>query len=129
MSNLMMSINSLIEDEIEARVNQRLSGLLEHISKKWDISLVQLLKDISTGIPDTKMTQCLGSHKKSQKRCKNKPQPNGFCHMHQSQVPKKYESPKMQQHTHSLPPFYLKGCPVCDKSHKFKDNIDLDFFV
>lgn len=125
--SLMSNIQDLIEEEVDNRVNQKISVVIEHISKKWDISLALLLKDVSEIMTrETNVTQCLGYQKKTKKRCKNKPQQNGFCHMHQSQVPKR-TSPKpnmTEQHTHTLPPFYLKGCPVCDKSHKFKNFVD-----
>jgi len=35
-------IKDIIEEEIELRVNQRVNELLEYISQRWDISLVQL---------------------------------------------------------------------------------------
>lgn len=112
------AIQTMIEDEIEVRVNDRICSILEHISNRWDISITQLMSDIPIS---SKTTQCMGVHKKSNKRCKNRPQENGFCHMHQSQVPKKTAIKTVQKHTHTLPPFYMKGCPVCDRKNVFRD--------
>lgn len=123
----MERIKDIIEEEIENRVNERVNELLEYISQRWDISLSLLTKDIPSALPKTQVTQCMNVHKKTKKRCKNRAKPNGFCHLHQSQVTdRKSSHHTIEEHTHSLPPFFLKGCPVCDKANRFRDFDDIE---
>jgi hypothetical protein len=113
---MMQDIERLIEEEVQRRVDARVGALIEHIANRWDISILQLSKDVSK-FAEVKIDQCLGHNKKTKKRCRNRSRENGYCHAHQSQVPK--APPKtsvVQEHTHTLPPFYLKGCPACDKA-------------
>ena len=113
------NIKVMIEEEVENRVNERMNSILEHISIRWDISLSQLMRDLPSTYSHS--NQCLGVHKKSNKRCKNRPQKNGYCHMHQSQMPKKTQISSPKTHTHTLPPFYMKGCPVCERTNRFRE--------
>jgi hypothetical protein len=121
---LLGQIEILIEEEVQRRVDETLTPLLEYISKTYDISMKQLMMDAgkaSTG----KTTTCMGLSKKNKVRCKNRARANGFCHMHQDQ----YKAPKPKEkelkHTHTLPPFYMAGCPVCDrKQHGLRDLVD-----
>jgi hypothetical protein len=123
----MDKIKEIIEEEIEARVNQRVTELLEYISDRWDISLALLTKEIPKALPKTNVTQCMSVHKKTKKRCRNRPKENGFCHLHQGQaLEKKSSHETTEQHTHTLPPFFLKGCPVCDKANRFRDFDDIE---
>lgn len=120
-------IKDIIEEEIETRVNERVTELLEYISDRWDISLALLMKEIPKALPKTAVTQCMSVHKKSKKRCRNRAKSNGFCHLHQGQaVEKKSSHETTEQHTHTLPPFFLKGCPVCDKANRFRDFDDIE---
>lgn len=109
---LIGQIEALIEEEVQSRVDGILTPLLEYISHTYDISLNQLMSDIGRVQQKPVLTACQGLAKKG-KRCKNRGKANGYCHMHQNQVPKKPER-KFQQHTHTLPPFFMKGCPVCE---------------
>ena len=122
-STLMNDIGKLIEEEVQRRVNDVLAPLLEYISSTYDISLQQVMRDASTCIPKVQITTCLGISKKTKKRCKNKATENGYCYIHSHQAPKKAEKPAMK-HTHTLPPFYMKGCPVCEKANPFRDLAD-----
>jgi hypothetical protein len=106
----MAQIELLINEEVERRVDAQLTPFLEYISGTYDISMKQLIQDLHRARPTT--SSCQGVAKKG-RRCKNRAKDNGFCHMHQSQVPKRVEK-RTEHHTHTLPPFYLKGCPVCD---------------
>lgn len=121
----MDEIGKLIEEEVQRRVNDTLEPLLQYIAKTYDISLNQILRD-ATVIKTVQITTCLGVSKKTKKRCKNKSQENGFCYIHQHQAPRRPPSPKPppMKHTHTLPPFYLKGCPVCEKSNHLRDLVD-----
>lgn len=125
----MEKITKLIEQEIEKYVDERVAEnerkmtvTLEHISKTYDISLQQLMRDVSLDSQDT-VTQCLGLTK-SKKRCPFAGKHDGYCAKHKDQRPKVSvlkASPSqavIQAHTHTLPPMFLAGCPVCDESLK-----------
>lgn len=81
------------------------------------------MRDAAVCIPKAQITTCLGMSKKTKKRCKNKASENGYCHIHSHQAPKKQEK-HVAKHTHTLPPFFMKGCPVCEKSNHFRDLAD-----
>lgn len=120
-------IKEIFEEEVELRVNQRVNELLEYISQRWDISLVQLTRDIPKALPQMSVTQCMSVHKKTKKRCRNRAKDNGFCHLHQAQVQKSVSTVEVtEEHTHTLPPFFMKGCPVCDKANRFRDFEDIE---
>jgi len=125
----MEKITKLIEQEIQTCVNERVAEserkmtvTLEHISKTYDISLQQLLRDVSLDTPET-VTQCLGLTK-AKKRCPHTGKHDGYCGKHKDQRPRVTvlkSSPSqavISQHTHTLPPMFLAGCPVCDESCK-----------
>jgi len=119
---LIGQIESLLEDEVQRRVDATLTPLLEYISRTYDISLKQLMSDVGRVNEKPIVTGCQGLAKRG-KRCNNRAKPNGFCHMHQDQVPKRVER-KVEQHTHSLPPLFLAGCPVCDRTAQLRDLTD-----
>lgn len=127
--NHMDRIAEIIEEEIDRRVNERINVLLEYISNHWDISLAQLTKDVPRALPTTSVTQCMSVHKKSKQRCKNRAKSNGFCHMHQAQHTVRHE-PRVNTdelvHTHTLPPLFMKGCPVCERANRFRDFEDIE---
>lgn len=120
MDPFMSNIVNSIEAEIERRVGERITNLLEYISDTCDIPLHVLTK-LMLRVEKKKQNSCLAVNKKTNKRCKNYPKENGFCHLHQSQyVPKiivpPQAVPKAVQHTHTLPPLFMKGCPACEGS-------------
>lgn len=125
----MEKITKIIEQEIEKYVEERVAEnerkmtvTLEHISKTYDISLQQLMRDVSLDNSES-VSQCLGLTKQK-KRCPYNGKHNGYCAKHKDQRPKVVAlktSPSqavINQHTHTLPPMFLAGCPVCDESLK-----------
>lgn len=118
----MEQIEKLIEEEVERRVNARIEPLLQYIAEKWDISQTHVSKCVSE-MTSIKVTTCLGVSKKTHKKCKNNAKENGYCHIHYDQAPKKKDRPQESElvHTHTLPPFFLKGCPACDNRNRFRD--------
>lgn len=118
----MEQIERLIEEEVERRVNARIQPLLQYIAEKWDISQAHVSKCVSE-MTSIKVTTCLGVSKKTNKKCKNNAKENGYCHIHYDQAPKKKDKPTEPElvHTHTLPPFFLKGCPACDNRNRFRD--------
>lgn len=128
MDPFMTNIVNSIENEIERRVSERITNLLEYISDTCDIPLHVLTK-LMLRIEKKKQSTCLAVNKKSNKRCKNYPKENGYCHLHQNQyVPKVIVPPapiqKSVQHTHTLPPLFMKGCPACESSSSLSSSMD-----
>ena len=115
-------IAKLIEEEVERRLQEKLTKVLEHISKTYDVSMKQLLKDTST----LKVTDntCMGLTSKKQ-RCRLKQHEHGFCKHHQSQRPIQRSmqhtssvsdmTTVKSQHNHAGNILWQDGCPGCRK--------------
>lgn len=120
----MDQIIKLLEDEIDKRVNERLNLVLEKISRTYDISMRQLMRDLDA-IPDAASTFCKGLTGKG-KRCSRSAKTDGYCYMHINQKPvqRVTRAPVSVpstlsvavQHTHTLPPLFMAGCPACERS-------------
>lgn len=122
-------ISQMIEEEVERRVNERLTKVLEYISQTYDVSMKQLMKDTATIKPQTEM--CLGLTAKN-KRCGNKAcrkANNGYCARHQNQKPQvvRTVSTTTLQNPHNHPPsqLFVKGCPGCER--RSRTNLLIDF--
>lgn len=114
-------IEEAIEAEIELRVQERLTQVLEKISQVYDIRLDRLMKDIQT-VQGSKSSTCCGLTK-AKKRCSRPGKNDGYCKIHVSQKPdvRKISTPvqvsvQTPAHTHTFPPMFLKGCPACETS-------------
>lgn len=113
--------------EAERRASERMTVALEHISKTYDISLRQLMRDVSLEDEVTEC-QCLGLTK-TKKRCRWAGKYDGYCEKHKDQKPvpvlrsSASASCVTQEHTHTLPPMFLAGCPVCDESARRRSMI------
>ena len=113
-------IAKMIEEEVERRLEERLTKVLEHISKTYDVSMKQLLKDTSTLKVDDKT--CMGLTSKKT-RCKLKQHQNGYCKHHQDQRPRQIQqstsvsdmSAVKSQHNHPGSILWKDGCPGCKK--------------
>lgn len=108
-----------LEDEIESRVNERITKILEVISKNYKIKYARLLGDLA--LVDSATTTCCGVTK-SGKRCQRQAKYNGYCKNHVTQKPEvrvtrsSAQSPPKVTHTHTLPPLFVKGCPACESN-------------
>lgn len=110
-----------LEQEIETRVNERITKILETISKNYRIKYERLLGDLAL-VENGSTSMCCGVTK-SGKRCQRAGTNNGYCKNHVSQRPEvrvtrssaAAGSPK-KTHTHSLPPLFMKGCPACESN-------------
>ena len=121
----MEQIARLIEEEVERRVNERLTAALEKISQTYDISLRQLLRDTSSTTENTWNGKiCHGIIKSGQKCKRGVKDGSGYCVCHKDQrpIPRVVVPPSrtpsqasLVQHTHTLPPMFLAGCPACDR--------------
>lgn len=125
--SLSSEIEKLIEEEVERRLNAKIEPLLQYISKEWDISPAMITRCLSS-IVDVKISTCLAHSKRTHKRCRNSAKINGFCRIHQDQYKEvKKEIQETIEHTHTLPPFYLKGCPACENRNRFRET-DIEIF-
>ena len=116
----MDQVVKLLEDEIDKRVNERINTVLEKISKTYDISMRQLMRDLDS-MSETPSSCCKGLTCKG-KRCSRVAKSDGYCHMHLKQKPVQRVSrtpsaPTLAvAHTHTLPPLFMAGCPACERS-------------
>lgn len=116
---LSQNIQSIIEEEIEREVNERVTKVLEMISKTYNIKYSRLLKDYSS--METVQSTCCGMTKAG-KRCQRAAKIDGFCKAHVSQKPDvrvvtrsaASSSPPKIVHTHTIPPLFMSGCPACE---------------
>jgi hypothetical protein len=121
-------IVQLLEEEIDKRVNERLTQILEKVSRTYDISMRQLLRDVS--VLETSTLSCRGLTAKG-KPCRHAVTKDGYCFQHLKQKPNTTvimtaPPPSIQtrvEHTHSLPPLFLDGCPACQKNRSSRDNL------
>ena len=127
----MDQISRFIEDEIERRVNERLTSTLEKISRTYDISLRQLLRDIHVSEPSWDGNVCHGITKTKQKCKRGVKDGSGYCMCHRDQRPpqripvmvRPVSSVTLNQHTHTLPPMFLAGCPACEQGRSLRIEI------
>ena len=116
---LSQNIYDLIDEEINAQVNERITKVLEMISKTYNIKYARLLKDYSSMENGEITKMCCGTTKNG-KRCQRSGKFDGFCKVHMSQKPdvrvtrSVNSSPPKVVHTHTLPPLFMKGCPACE---------------
>lgn len=116
-------IMTVIEAEVDRRVNSKLNEILKFMACKYDLNIERLMRDIA-GI-DANQTQCLGLIGKGS-RCTRHARHHGYCNIHQGQAPRAVAPPSPSQevvHTHTLPPLFLEGCPACEKMKKNRLNI------
>jgi hypothetical protein len=108
-----------LEAEIEARVNERITKVLEVISKNYKITYARLLSDLASIEKTSGDGMCCGiTH--AGKRCQRPGKYDGYCKNHKTQKPDvrvtKAPSPQRVAHTHTLPPLFKKGCPACESN-------------
>jgi hypothetical protein len=126
MDPYLTNIMGMIEAEVERKVGERITSLLEYMSETCDIPLPILTK-LMLRVEKKNPSSCMAINKKSNKRCKNSPKDNGYCHLHQSQyVPKVIVPPPKIAHTHTLPPLYMPGCPACEHTAPIKQKKQVD---
>ena len=90
---MMKQIESMIEDEVNHRLNEKITTFVEFVSKTYDISLKILLRDLANmdGIKTVEKeipSQCLGV-KPNGSRCThstNHKSTNGMCGKHRNQA-------------------------------------------
>lgn len=118
---------SIIENEVNRRVSERLSNVVQHVARTYRLPFEKLMKDVAA--LEVKTDQCLGLVGKGT-RCTRHARIDGYCKMHQDQKPVIAMRPTEAvepavQHTHSLPPMFLAGCPACEKVKKPVKSLNL----
>jgi hypothetical protein len=114
-------IVQMIEEEVELRLNERIGHILAHISKTYDVSMKQLLKDASMVSSDSEF--CMGLTAKN-KRCNRracKKSKNGYCAVHQNQKPiivRTVNTTAQNHHNHPPEQLFVKGCQGCERKHQ-----------
>ena len=113
--SLVEKISDLVDSEVNERLNILFSDYANTISKKHQIDLDLLLKDIpSVVVPSL----CRGTRKDGQ-RCTFSSFENGYCkhHSKQGERLKIKVGPSIQnQHTHGSERYYDPSCPACQRS-------------
>jgi hypothetical protein len=121
-------IMTILENEVNRRVSERLSNVVQHVSKTYRLPFDKLMKDVAC--LEVNSDQCLGLVGKGT-RCTRHARIDGYCKTHQDQKPviamrrAAVDEAPVVQHTHTLPPLFLSGCPACEKVKTVKH---LSFF-
>ena len=132
-SVLVEKLQKLIEEEVRIQVNK----YAQIISKRHDISLKLLLRDVDLVFTEPETTgRCRGiTGKKTQ--CLATGKHDGYCSRHviQRKVPALVKTPSTAQLDPGIPVhighslqecLYLPGCPACEVLHK-KPKLMIDF--
>ena len=121
----MEHVLTILEDEVEKRVTERMAVMLDKISRTYDISIRQLMRDVSV-LNETPSSTCRGVTAKG-KPCRHAAKETGYCHQHDKQKPVRRVQPpplpiietgRVSEHTHTLPPLFLAGCPACERTRR-----------
>ena len=140
---LLQALTQLFEEEMEKKMNEKLTKYVEYISKTYDISLKLLLNDLknvdalSAEAEKTQSQQkpakpghCNGICVNGKICTKKGRAPTGFCKMHANQVREKPAAMqimvKSTEHNHPFPPLFSKNCPACAKKNKSMENLLID---
>lgn len=122
-------ILEMINEEVERRLSDKIGKVLEYVSKTYDVSIKQLMRDAAQ--IQTESELCMGLTAKN-KRCGNKAckkSKNGYCSKHQKQKSTvvRTSTPVSTENLHTHPPelFYVEGCPGCQKKPEHKVTIDI----
>ena len=123
-----VQISQVVEQEIQKQVTQKINKFVEYIARRHDVSLRLLLEDLgnidSLEIPGPPLrdNQCIGVRTNGN-RCKMRcwKGGNGYCkwHLDQKKPSLPVRSPSSTrltiEHTHTLPPLFMAGCPACER--------------
>ena len=103
----------LFQEGFEAYHSEQMSKTLENISKKHQIPLELLLRDI----PDINGAERCRGKKNGEIRCKFKASENGYCKYHHQQGEKIKQRclPNLQLHNHGPEKMNVPGCPGCER--------------
>lgn len=129
-------IAQMIDSEVERRLADKLDTVLSYISKTYDVSMKQLLRDTASlkVAPDV---TCLGLTAKKQ-RCKMRAHcDTGYCKHHKDQKPliHRHATPPIDmdvanilagmKHNHPSTILFSENCPGCKKKPRVALKIDI----
>lgn len=134
-----MSLLEKFQELVDAEVQKQLMNYAQVISKRHDISLKLLLRDIplASGTPATDEpisdgNRCLGVTGRGI-QCTFTGKFCGYCKRHVSQRkerPKTVESPTAEKNPHvghtMMDCLFLPGCPACEKTRGSRQNLLID---
>ena len=89
------AISALLEQEVEKRLNERVTKYIDYVSKTYDVSMKLLLRDWKDidGLEvkvqteeKVKSGQCCAINSINQKRCSFKGKFGGYCSKHRDQT-------------------------------------------
>lgn len=112
MDAVLNQVAQLITDQVDIKVEKKLSVYIDIISRKHGISRSELYKDLNA-ILDTKEPLCQGL-KRDGTRCSKKATVDGYCATHMEQ--RRCTTPIVLQSTHNhnlqqMP--FSASCPAC----------------
>lgn len=132
------AISVLLEQEVEKRMNERVTKYIDYVSKTYDVSMKLLLRDwkdidgleVEVKREPVKAGQCCGINT-NEKRCAFKGKYGGYCSKHRDQRPvvqviKTTNNLNKLQHNHTIPPMFSKDCPACNKKNGSSQNLLID---
>ncbi|AUT19161.1 hypothetical protein DSLPV1_190 [Dishui lake phycodnavirus 1] len=110
MDAVLNQVAQLITDQVDIKVEKKLSVYIDMISRKHGISRSELYKDLNAILEKEPLCQGL---KKDGTRCKHKATSNGYCYKHYEQ--RRCTTPVMLQSAHSHSPEipFDATCPAC----------------
>jgi len=134
-----MSLMDKLQELVDAEVQKQLMKYAQVISKRHDISLKLLLRDIPlvSGAPVSEEpvsdgTRCLGVTGRGI-QCTFTGKFCGYCKRHVSQRkerPRTVESPMSEKNPHvghtMMECLFLPGCPACEKTRCSRQNLLID---
>ena len=132
---MMEQIDELIEQEVNNRLESKLTKYLEYISKPYHISFSLLLKDMNKiseikVSDESKKDQCMGVGSLG-KRCKLKGKFGGYCRWHKKEERVKPPKPSYMcqpivSHNHGIPPLFRADCPACQNNKTSEPELLID---
>ena len=111
-------ICEFVEDGVDSYYNEQLNQTLENISKKHQIPLELLLRDIpQINGGDRCRGKKRGRDGGGEVRCSFKAGENGYCKYHKQQGEKVQPRclPSLQLHNHGSEKMFVRGCPGCEQ--------------
>lgn len=109
MDEVLNQVAQLITDQVDIKVEKKLSVYIDIISRKHGISRSELYKDLNALLEKEPLCQGL---KRDGTRCKNKATAEGYCAKHFEQ--RRCTTPVVLQSAHNHnPDHFCATCPAC----------------
>ena len=137
---LVKQIETLIDREVDERLDRKIAHFIAYISKRYGIesrSMLNAVKDWKNApfenIEDSSIiVMCRGRNSKG-KRCKNMGKHGGYCWRHKDQKQSGSHTSiitKNQEHNHDTSVIsFSEDCPVCQKGVASMDSVKMDINI